>query len=83
VVVGEYEDSALLKIFGQEGLGVFPLPTVIEKTASKQFNIKPIGVLDGVVERFYAISPERKIQHPGVKAITSAARDKMFGSVVR
>ena len=77
-VVGEYEDSALLKIFGQEGVGIFPLPTVIEREAERQFNIQRIGCLPEVKERFYAISLERKIQHPGVQAITTAARDKLF-----
>ena len=80
VIVGEYEDSALLKIFGQDGLGIFPLPTVIEKEALKQFDIKPLGQIEHIKERFYAISLERKIQHPGVQAITSAARDGLFGS---
>ena len=79
-IVGEYEDSALLKLFGQDGLGIFPLPNVIEKEALKQFNIKPIGGMEGVSERFYAISLERKIQHPGVQAITAAAREELFHS---
>jgi LysR family transcriptional activator of nhaA len=31
-----------------------------------------------VKERYYAISAERRVRHPGVLAITSAARDKLF-----
>jgi LysR family transcriptional activator of nhaA len=79
-IIGEYEDSALLKIFGQDGLGIFPLPNAIEKQARKQYNIRPVGVAEGIKERFYAISLERKIQHPGVLAITSAARNELFNS---
>lgn len=73
-IVAESEDSAILKIFGQNGLGLFPLPRVIEKAAMDQYRIGYLGELTGVAERFYAITPERKIQHPGVLAITATAR---------
>jgi LysR family transcriptional activator of nhaA len=34
--------------------------------------------VDEIVERFYAISVERKIQHPAVAAICDAARGDLF-----
>ncbi|MCB0325717.1 MAG: transcriptional activator NhaR, partial [Bdellovibrionales bacterium] len=71
-IVGEYEDSALLKIFAHQGCGIVPLPVVIEKEARRQYAITRVGTLSEVRERFYAISLERKIQHPGVRAITSS-----------
>ena len=33
---------------------------------------------DGVIERYYAISVERRIKHPAVAAITEAARERIF-----
>jgi LysR family transcriptional activator of nhaA len=36
--------------------------------------------LDGVVERFYAISVERRIKHPAVAAVCEAAREQLFAS---
>lgn len=29
-IVGEFEDSALLKAFGQAGAGLFPVPSIVE-----------------------------------------------------
>ena len=78
-VVGEIEDGALLKTFGQAGLGLFPAPLAIEAEVRAQFGVKLVGRLDAVRERFYALSVERKIKHPAVLAISEAARRKLFG----
>ncbi len=78
-VVGEFEDSALLKTFGQAGLGLFPAPLAIEAEIRAQFGVKLVGRVDAVKERFYALSVERKIKHPAVLAISEAARRKLFG----
>lgn len=78
-IVAEFADSALLKVFGESGVGIFPAPTVISDDIEAMYKAKKIGVLAGVTERFYAISPERKIRHPAVVAITHAARGALFG----
>jgi LysR family transcriptional activator of nhaA len=77
-IVGEFEDSALLKVFGQAALGLFAVPSVIEDEVRKQYNVEPIGTADEIVERFYAISVERKVRHPAVAAICDAARGDLF-----
>ena len=78
-VLGEFEDSALLKVFGQAGVGLFAAPTVIEKEVRRQYNVKVVGRLESVRERFYAISVEKKVKHPAVLAIADQARHKLFG----
>ncbi len=78
VVSGEFADSALLKVFGQAGVGVFPAPSVIEKETSRQYGVRVIGRVDTVRERYYAISVERRLTHPAVKAISERARDTLF-----
>jgi LysR family transcriptional activator of nhaA len=78
VVRGEFEDNALLKAFGQAGVGLFPAPAAIEKEIVKQYCVRVIGRIDTVRERFFAISVERKIKHPAVVAIVEAARAKLF-----
>jgi len=78
-VVGEFEDSALLKVFGQSGLGVFPISSVVATEVQREFNLQMIGKLNAVRERFYAISIERKLKHPAVVAISEEARQKLFG----
>ncbi|MEE8410111.1 MAG: transcriptional activator NhaR [Myxococcota bacterium] len=77
-IVGEFEDSALLETFGQAGAGLFPVPSIIEEEAGRQYRAKPVGRADGVVERFFAISVERKVEHPAVAAICTAARTELF-----
>ncbi len=74
VVAGEFDDSALLKAFGARGLGVFAAPTIVEREIRAQWGVTAIGRTDDVRERFYAISVERRLRHPGAVAIAEAAR---------
>jgi len=77
-IVGEFDDSALMKTFGQAGTGVFMAPTPIASEIAKQYGVVVIGQTDEVREQFYAISVERKISHPSVVAITEMAREWLF-----
>jgi LysR family transcriptional activator of nhaA len=79
VVVGEFDDSALMKAFGEQGAGVFVGPTVIAEEIRRQYRVQPLGGIDAVRERFYAISYERRIKHPAVAAIAEAARSGLRG----
>lgn len=72
-IVAEFDDSALMKYFGQSGHGVFSTPSIIERHVTNQYNVAVIGRTDAIKERFYAISPERKVKHPGVKLLVEAA----------
>ncbi len=77
-VVGEFQDSALLKVFGQAGAGLFAAPTIIEKEVQRQYRVRLVGRLESVNERYYAISVERKVRHPAVAVIADTARNKLF-----
>lgn len=79
VVVGEFEDNALLRVFGQKGAGAYPAPRVREGDL-KRYGLAPIGVAKGVKARFYAISVEKKVRHPAVAAIYAAARRSLFSA---
>ena len=78
VVVGEFDDAALMKAFGREGQGVFLAPSVLEEETCAQFGVLAIGRTAELVEEFYAVSIERRITHPCVLAITDAARGQLF-----
>ena len=78
-IVGEFEDSALLKVFGQSGAGIFPAHSVIAEEVRRAHQVHSVGRTDEVRERFYAISVERRLKHPAVVAITAEARAKLFG----
>jgi LysR family transcriptional activator of nhaA len=76
--VSEFEDSALLKVFGEAGAGIFPAPSAIEKAVTRQYGVKKVGQTEEIRERFYAISVERKLKHPALVAISEAAREGLF-----
>ncbi len=73
-IVGEFDDSALMKAFGQAGTGVFIAPSAIAEEVAQQYDVHIIGETENVREQFYAISVERRISHPAVAAITETAR---------
>lgn len=79
-IAHEFEDSAVLKVFGQEGHGLFMTPTAIEDDVCKQYSVKVVGRLPELVERFYAISIEKRLKHPAVVKISEFARENLFGT---
>ena len=78
-IVAEFEDNALLKVFGQRGLGLFFAPSVIAAEVQKQYKVNIVGNLGDVLERFYAISLDRKLKHPAVVVISEAAKARLGG----
>lgn len=74
LIVGEFEDSALMKSFGHAGAGFFPAPTPLTQEVERQYTVERAGGTDEVRERFWAISAERRIRHPAVSAVVSGAR---------
>jgi len=77
-VVGEFDDSALMKSFGQAGHAAFPAPSAIEKEVVRQYGVQVVGRVGAVRERYYAISAERRLKHPAVLAITATATNEVF-----
>ena len=77
-VVAELDDSALANVMAQEGLGIFPAPEVIAAEMKRQHGVVSLGRVKGVAQRFHAITVERRLQHPAVAALTSAARRELF-----
>jgi LysR family transcriptional activator of nhaA len=75
--LAEFEDPALMKAFGSDSGVVFPAPAAIEDDVCRVYRVRPIGRTDAK-ERYYAISAERRLKHPAVIAMTSAARDDLF-----
>ena len=77
-VLAEFDDSALLKAFGEAALGAYPAPTAIAEEVTSMYHSSELGSVESVTESYYAISPERKLKHPAVLHITEAARETLF-----
>lgn len=71
-IIGEFDDSALMRAFGQAGIGVFTAPTLIAEEVLQQHKVVKIGHTDDVTENFYAISVEKRANHPAVLAINDS-----------
>ena len=78
VIAGDFDDSALLKTFGAEGLGFFAAPAAISDEVVRFHEVQRLGPLEGLKERIYAVSAERRLIHPAVLAILKAAKEEVF-----
>jgi LysR family transcriptional activator of nhaA len=78
-VIGEIDDTALLKVFAEAGLGFIPAPLAIQAEIERQYGLRLLLQIPKAIERFYAITVERRIRHPAVVAISEAARQDLFG----
>ncbi|MCC7542737.1 MAG: LysR family transcriptional regulator [Deltaproteobacteria bacterium] len=72
-VEGEIDDAALLRVIGSRGLGLFPVRVALRAEMAEIVGTAPVGPLQGVRERYYALSLERRIHHPAVVAIVERA----------
>ncbi len=77
-IVGEFEDSALMKFFGRGAAGVFASPTSVEDDVCRVFGVRTVGRTDAVRERFFAISVERKLRHPTIIALLEHSKQSLI-----
>ncbi len=77
-IMAEFDDNALMTVFAQAGVGIFATPSAFEAEVVRQYNVRSIGHVDAIRERFYVITLERKIKHPAIAAITESARKDRF-----
>ena len=77
-IVGEFDDSALAIAFGREGRGVLFAPTVLAAQLKREHGLRAVGHIETIVEEFFSISIERRVSHPAIASILSAARSELF-----
>ncbi len=77
-VIGEFDDSALIKAFGQAGAGLFVAPTALAAHICEHQRVVAVGCIDSINEQLFAITTERRLTHPAVVAISEAARRDVF-----
>lgn len=79
-VVGEFDDGGLMKTFGTAGAGAFPAPLALRGEIERLYGVEFVGPLDGLSERYYAISTERRATDPQVRKILALAEDLLPGA---
>jgi LysR family transcriptional regulator, transcriptional activator of nhaA len=80
VMIGEFEDYAMLREFARAGHGFAPVPSILEEQFRREYGVARVGVATGVKAEFYAISVERKIKNPAVAEMTERAREAFLGA---
>lgn len=74
LVKAEIDDAGLLRAFGSAGRGVFPVRAALRAEVEDLHDVRLVGACDGVHERYYAVTADRRIAHPGLRAIVDSAR---------
>jgi LysR family transcriptional activator of nhaA len=74
-VVARCDDSALIKVFAQRGLGIACVPTVIESDVAKQFGLRRVGRVPELSEPLYLIRPAGRHVHPLLQEIEADAAE--------
>ncbi len=82
-IVGEFDDSALMKAFGEAGAGVFPAPTASVPDVTAHYKVVILGETDEIRERFFLISAERRLNHPAARAVSEHARGRLFAPALK
>jgi LysR family transcriptional activator of nhaA len=77
-IVAEFGDSALMKSFGQEGAGLFPVPTAVREVVESTYRVVTVGELEDTWERLYAIVMPGRKANPAVAAVLKAAQNVRY-----
>lgn len=80
-ILGEFDDSALTQAFAQGGAGFFAAPTAVADSLARLLGVEPVGRIGSITEKLYAITTERRLVHPAILAVRTAARDDIFKAV--
>lgn len=77
-IIGEFQDSALMKMVGRNGNAIFPVPKVVEREVCREFKVQVVGRTKEQIEEFFIISIERRLKHPAVLSIVEEAKSKLL-----
>jgi hypothetical protein len=78
-IVGEIEDSALLKTFGASGMGVFPAADWVHDDLLARYAVQRLGPCEGGTEHFFAVGTEKKVPHHLGSKLVAAGALTIFG----
>jgi LysR family transcriptional regulator, transcriptional activator of nhaA len=74
VIVGEFEDHAMLRAFAESGEGIVPVPALVKRQFLRGGILSEIGRTAEIRIAFYAITTEKKLKFEPVVAICRRPR---------
>ncbi|HVJ94750.1 MAG TPA: LysR substrate-binding domain-containing protein [Labilithrix sp.] len=80
-LTGEFDDAGLMRAAGIHGEGLFPVRAAIQAEIEESKSVALVGALEGVVERYYVLSTERRVRHPAVTAVIEHGRSELSRTV--
>ena len=73
IIVGEFDDGALLKSFARAGAGFMVAPAVLAAAVRAEYGLEELGRIPSIVEQFHAVTVERRQDHPALRRILEGA----------
>jgi LysR family transcriptional activator of nhaA len=80
-VVAEVQDSGLRNIMAQSGIGLVPVPGLVDDEVASRYSLVKIGEISDITEQFYAMAADRRIQHPGVQAVAENSQKRLVSAI--
>ncbi|MBK8214767.1 MAG: hypothetical protein IPK71_13590 [Myxococcales bacterium] len=74
-IVGEFDDAGMMRVAGAAGMGLLPVRAALRAEVEDAHAMEFVGHLDGLVERYYVLSSERRTRHRAVTRIVEQARE--------
>lgn len=76
-IAGDFQDTALMKIFGREGRGVFPVPSAIEKEVCRDLDVVVVTRAP-ITQTYYLIATEKRLSNPIIAHLYKSAKSEIF-----
>jgi len=73
-IVAEVEDTALLTDLGAQELGFVPVYSAVLDEIARSSRLQTIGIARGLRMEIFGITAQRRLQHPGVVAMSVKSR---------
>lgn len=76
-IEGEFDDAGLMRIAGARGRGLFPVREALRAEVEESLDVTLVGRFEGIVERYYVVTGQRKVRHPAVSRLIETAREEL------
>ncbi len=77
-ILGEFDDSALIKAFSAYQKSMFIAPSIYAKELKETCNVYEVKRMNDISEEYFVIFAERMIMHPSVTRICEADFSSLF-----
>lgn len=82
VVVAEVDDMAMMRLLARDARAVALLPPVVVRDELKGRLLAECAQVPGLYEEFYAVTADRKFQHPLLETLLERRSEELLGAEV-